>query len=213
MGLGQVSTVDVPTRWSCASSKTSWQTGSCVLARCLGEEPMSRSSTFQVFSPVHEGLSEPLVVDLVNGLNFRHPVHVNNPSDVKKKNNHHCFKFGFALPCFLLSWWTGALTVHGLALTFWVVLKKTMIHHKLRSLKSLGSFKCFEECQHKCSFEFPFVQDWGVSAPSSNTLFFIVFKRLCKICRTAPLSTLINQQLLECSGDDFVEQFHRLFRC
>jgi len=58
MGLGQVSTVDVPTRWSCASSKTSLQIGCCVLARCLGEEPMSRSSTLQVFSsPVHEGLS------------------------------------------------------------------------------------------------------------------------------------------------------------
>ena len=60
MGLGQVSTVDVPTGWSCASSKTSWQTRRCALARCLGEEPMSRSSTFQVFfSPFHEGLSKP----------------------------------------------------------------------------------------------------------------------------------------------------------
>jgi len=26
-----------------------------------------------------------LVVDLVNGLTFRHPIHVNNSSDVKKK--------------------------------------------------------------------------------------------------------------------------------
>jgi len=60
MGLGQVSTVDVPTRGSCASSKTSRQTGRCVPACCLGEEPMSRSSTFQVFfSPVHAGLSKP----------------------------------------------------------------------------------------------------------------------------------------------------------
>jgi len=65
MGLGQVSTVDVPTRWSCASSKTSWQAGRCVPARCLGEKPMGRSSTFQVFfffffffSPFHEGLSK-----------------------------------------------------------------------------------------------------------------------------------------------------------
>jgi len=60
-GLGQVSTVDVPTRWYCASSKTSWKTGLCVPARCLGEEPMSRSSTFQVlfFSPFQEGLSKP----------------------------------------------------------------------------------------------------------------------------------------------------------
>ena len=57
-GLSQVSTVDVPTQWSCASSKTSWQLSP---ARCLGEEPMSHSSTFQVFffSPVHEGWSKP----------------------------------------------------------------------------------------------------------------------------------------------------------
>jgi len=64
-----------------------------------------------------------LLVDLVNGLTFRHPIHVNNPSDVEK-TDHHCFKFGFALPCFLLPWGTGALPVHGLAHTFWVVLKK-----------------------------------------------------------------------------------------
>jgi len=39
-------------------------------------------------------------------------------------------------------------------------IEKTMIHHKLlRSLKSLGCFHCFEECQHKCSFEFPFIQE------------------------------------------------------
>ena len=61
MGLSQVSTVDVATRWSCASSKTSCQTGHCVLVRCLGEEPMSCSSTFLVsfFSPIHEGSSKP----------------------------------------------------------------------------------------------------------------------------------------------------------
>jgi len=87
MGLGQVSTVEVPTRWSCASSKTSWQTGRCVPARFLGEEPMSRSSTFQDFSshPLKKVCQNLLVVDLVNALTFRHPIHVNNPSDVEKK--------------------------------------------------------------------------------------------------------------------------------
>ena len=61
MGLGQVSTVDVATRWASASSKMSWQSGHCVLVRCVGEEPMSHSSTFQVFffSSVHEGLLKP----------------------------------------------------------------------------------------------------------------------------------------------------------
>ena len=67
MGLDQVSPVDVPTWWYCASSKTSWQTGHCVLVHCLGEKPMNRSSTFQLFffffffssSPIHKGSSKP----------------------------------------------------------------------------------------------------------------------------------------------------------
>jgi len=37
-------------------------------------------------------------------------------------------------------------------------IEKTMVHHKLLcSLRSLGHFQCFEECQQKCSFEFRFV--------------------------------------------------------
>jgi hypothetical protein len=56
-----VSRVDVPTRGSCAFPETSWQTVCCALARCHGEESMSRSFKFQVFffSPVHEGLWKP----------------------------------------------------------------------------------------------------------------------------------------------------------
>jgi len=39
-------------------------------------------------------------------------------------------------------------------------IEKTMIHQKLlRSIKSLGRFQCFEDCQHKRSLEFPFVQE------------------------------------------------------
>ena len=54
-------------------------------------------------------------------------------------------------------------------------IEKTTIHHKLlRPLKCLGRFQCFEECQHKCSFEFPFVQERGVSAPSLKKNFLHV---------------------------------------
>ena len=85
MGLGKVSAVDVPTRWSCASSKTSWQAGRCVQARRLGEEPMSCSSKFQIFffSSIYKCLSKHPWIDLVNGLTFRHKIHVNNSSDAK----------------------------------------------------------------------------------------------------------------------------------
>ena len=70
----------------------------------FGEEPMSRSFTCQVFSshPFTKVCKTILVVDLVNGLTFRHPIHVNNPSNVGGKPDNHCFKVGFALPCFLL---------------------------------------------------------------------------------------------------------------
>ena len=60
--------------------------------------PHFRSSSSDLFTKVCQNL---LVVDLVNGLTFRYPIHVNNPSDVKK-NSHHCFKFGFPLLCFLM---------------------------------------------------------------------------------------------------------------
>ena len=150
MGLGQVSTVDDPTRWSWASSKTSWQG---VVRRCVvlvnnpwavlshfrssssssssslspsfsSPSPPSSSSSFSSSHPFTKVCQNLLVVDLVNGLTFRHPIHVNNPSKVKKRKDHNCLKFGFDMLCFLLPWWTVALPAHGLALTFWVVLKK-----------------------------------------------------------------------------------------
>ena len=73
--------------------------------RCPGEEPMSRSSHFRSSSshPFTKVCQNLLVVDLVNDLTFRHLIHLNNPLDVGK-NDHHCFKFGFDLPCFLLPW-------------------------------------------------------------------------------------------------------------
>ena len=125
MGLGQVSTVDVPTMWSSPSSKRLDREGVVCRRVVLVKKPWAilphfRSFSSHQFTKVCQNL---LVVDLANGLTFRHQIHMNNPSDVGK-NDHHCFKFGFALPCFLLPWWTGALPVHGLAFTFWVVLKK-----------------------------------------------------------------------------------------
>ena len=61
--------------------------------------PHFRSSSSHPFTKVCQNL---LAVNLVNGLTFRHPIHVNNPSNVGGKPDNHCFKVGFALPCFLL---------------------------------------------------------------------------------------------------------------
>jgi hypothetical protein len=46
-----------------------------------------------------KGCQNLLIVDLVNGLNFRHPINVNILSDIGK-NDHHGFQIGLALPCF-----------------------------------------------------------------------------------------------------------------
>jgi len=66
-----------------------------VVCRCLvlvknpwAVFPHFRSSSSHPFTKVCQNL---LVVDLVNGLTFRHPIHVNNPSDVGKKNDHQFF--------------------------------------------------------------------------------------------------------------------------
>ena len=48
---------------------------------CRGVLPHFRSSSHP-FTKVCQNL---IVVDLFNGLTFRHPIHVNNPSDVEKK--------------------------------------------------------------------------------------------------------------------------------
>jgi len=85
MGLCQVSTVDVPTRWSCASSKRLYRLGVVCRRVVLLKNPWAvllhyRSSPHP-FTKVCHNL---LVVDLVNSLTFRHPVHVNSPSDVEK---------------------------------------------------------------------------------------------------------------------------------
>jgi len=105
---------------------------------CRAVLPHFRSSSHP-FTKVCQNL---LVVNLVNSLTFRHPIHMNNPLDVGKKD-HHCFKFGFSLPCFLLPWWTGALPVHGLALTFWVILKKHDSSQVITFSKKFGSFSMF----------------------------------------------------------------------
>jgi len=84
---------------------------------------------------------------------------MNNPSDAEKKI---IIALNLDLLClaFFCLGELGALPVHGLALTFWVVLKKNHDSSQVIMFsEKFGSFQCFEECQHKCSFEFPFVQE------------------------------------------------------
>jgi hypothetical protein len=80
---GQLSTVNVPTQWSCALSKTLTDRALCAstLSWWRNHEPFFRSSSH----PFMKGCQNLLVVDLVNGQTFRHPTHMNNPLDVEKK--------------------------------------------------------------------------------------------------------------------------------
>ena len=59
----------------------------------------------------------------------------------KKKKDHHCFKFGFALPCFLFALVNWGSSSAWIGAYFLGHIEKTMIHHKLlHSLKNLGLF-------------------------------------------------------------------------
>jgi len=89
MGLGQVGTVDVPTlpilcfiknvltdRALCAGALSWWRT----------HEPFFLiSGLLLLLTCSQRFVKNLLVANLVNILNFRHPTHVNNPSDVGKK--------------------------------------------------------------------------------------------------------------------------------
>jgi len=171
--------------------------------------PHFRSCSSHPFKKVCQNL---LVVDLVNGLTFRHPIHMKNPSDVEK-NNYHCFKFGFDLPCFLLPWWTGALPVHGLALTFWVILKKK---HDLSQVimfsKKFGPFSISWRMSAQMLIWISFCS--GVR--SLGTIFehtFFMLKLLCKICRTFSLSMLINSATARMLRQRFCRTISPLFLC
>jgi len=127
------------------------------------------SSSSHPFTKVCQNL---LAVDPVNGLTFRHPIHVNNPSDVERtiiialNLDLLCCDFFCLGELGLLRWMDWRL----LSGSYW---KNTIRHELLRSVNCLGGFQCFDECQHKCSFQFPSVQQWAVSAQSSNTLFHV----------------------------------------
>jgi len=111
-----------------------------------------------------------LVVDLVNGLTFRHPIHMNYLSDVEKT-------IIVALNLDLLCCAFFCLGERGLfQCTDWCLLcglywKNHDSSQVITFSKTFGRFQCFEECQHKCSFKFPFVQGRRVSALSSSTRF------------------------------------------
>ena len=70
-------------------------------------------------------------------------------------------------------------------------IKKHHDSSQVKFSKKSGWFSMFWRMSSQMSFEFPFVQDWGVSAPSPNTPFFML-KLLCKIRRTLSLSMLMN---------------------
>jgi hypothetical protein len=108
-----------------------FQHGDLVLRqKPLGKEPVRHSSTFQVSSshPFAKGYQNLLVADLVNGVTFRYPIHVNNPSDVEKNIiplNLDLFCRAFFCLCELgsSSAWIVAY--------FLARIEKPAIHHKL----------------------------------------------------------------------------------
>ena len=86
MGLGQVSTVMFQRGDFVLRQKPLDRQGVLCRRVVLVENPWAvlphfRSSSSHPFTKVCQNL---LVVDLVNGLTFRHPIHLNNPSVIEK---------------------------------------------------------------------------------------------------------------------------------
>ena len=152
-----------------------------------------------------------LVEDLVNLLTFRHPIHVNNPSDVEKT-----ITIALNLDLFCRAFFFGLVNWRLFQCMDWRLLsgsywKNHDSSQVITSSKKSGSFSMFWRMSAQMFIRISFCA--GVRR--LGTIFehtFFMLKLLCKICRTVSLS-MLTQQLLECSGDDFVEQFHRLFRC
>jgi len=69
-----------------------------------------------------EGHQNIVIINLIDSLTFRLSINVDNPPDIEK-NNHHCFEFGLAHALFLLPRGLGALPMHGLSLSLWIILK------------------------------------------------------------------------------------------
>ena len=118
--------------------------------------PYFRSSSSHPFTKVCQNL---LVLDLVNGPTFRHPIHVNNPSDVKKKI---IIALNLDLLCraFFCLGELGLFQCMDWRLPSGSHWKKNHDSSQVITFsKMLGSFSlCFEECRQKCSFKFPFAQ-------------------------------------------------------
>ena len=81
VGLGQVITVDVATLWSSASSKRHDRQGVVCRRVVLVKNPWDVLPHFRLSSshPFTKVCLKLLVVDVVNGLTFRYPIHVNSP--------------------------------------------------------------------------------------------------------------------------------------
>jgi len=143
-------------------------------------------SSSHLFTKVCQNL---LVVDLVNSLTFRHPIHVNNPSDVEKTI---IFALNLDLLCLaffclgelgLFSAWIGAY--------FLGRIEKTMIHHRLlRFLKVWVVFNILKNVSTNVNSNFLLFRS-EESRHHLRTHFFHV-QIVSKICRTVSLSMLIN---------------------
>ena len=162
-----------------------------VLVRCLVKNPWAVlphfRSSYHPFTKVCQNL---LVVDLVNSLTFRHPIHANNPSDVEKTIIialnldllcHAFFCLG-ELELFQCMDWCL------LSGSYWKNHDSSQV---ITFSKKFGSFSMFWRMSAQM-----FIQIFFCSGVRSlSTIFehiFFMLKLLCKICRAAALSKSTN---------------------
>jgi len=145
------------------------------------------SSSSHPFTKVCQNLR---VVDLVNGLTFRHPFHLNNPLDVGKKIII-ALNLGLLCRCFFCLGELGLFQYMDWRLRSRSYWKNHDSSEVITFSKKFGLYSVLWRMSAQVFIWISFCS--GVRSP--GTIFehtFFMLKLLCKICRTVSLSMLIN---------------------
>jgi len=134
------------------------------------------------------------IINLIDCLTFRHPINVDNPPAIEK-NNHNCFEFGLAHARFLLPRGLGALLMHGLSLSLWIILKNSSFvtrNYVLEEIRIiLNVFKGFITAIHSMFLLLGGKFFFGTTLAHT----FFMPRSSCKICLTLSLLMLVSSEI------------------
>ena len=127
-----------------------------------------------------------------------------------KKNNHHCFEFGLAHPCFLLSPWTGTFQCMDSRLVSVSYWKNRHSSQVITFSKTFGSFSIFSRISTQMLNRVSFCSRMS----SFGTIFaktFFICKFSYKIFRTVSLSMFTDSVIARILRHRFFRTISRIF--